>query len=53
MVVAIHYLSDYAKDYMERKSEYSCPSYCEVDHEHITKEVPNVSKSSNRYDKGK
>ena len=51
VAVAIHYISDY----MSKNPEYKCPSYCEVDHEHlpINEEVPNVSKRSNKYPEGK
>ena len=30
VAVAIHYISDY----MKNNPEYTCPEYCEVDHEH-------------------
>ena len=34
---------------MSKNPEYTCSEYCEVDHIHKKKEVPNVSKISNKY----
>jgi hypothetical protein len=34
-VIIINILINIYMDYLESKSEYSCPSYCGVNHQHI------------------
>ena len=36
LAVGLHYVLEYTTDI--NNSNYSCPSYCEVDHEHLIKE---------------